>query len=331
MAVGSGPVTPRPRHRCRPAGRGPVARRVRAGRHRRTPSRPRPTWCRRWTGRPSGSSSTLLAARPDDGAGGRGGQPAGNQRPALGDRSARRHHQLPLRPPRLGGVDRRRGRRRSSPWSWIPSTATFSRPAGAAGRGNGQPISCSTLDDAAPRSWPRASATPPSGGAQAKVLVELFRIRDPAHGRPCRSISARGLRARRRLLRAGPRLVGPGGRRPGRRRGRRPRCFGHRWRIGGADAGSIVAAGPRLFSTLRDLLSSLGVHKCRESPRCQLVTESQWTWDPLGHDPCGHPRGDVRRTAGSPTRPSAAGSDALASMPEPEPTAITPRPMGLQS
>ena len=67
--------------------------------------------------------STLLAARPDDGVvGEEGSEGGGHQRPALGDRPARRHHQLPVRPPRLGGVHRRRGRGGWWPAWWPTAT-----------------------------------------------------------------------------------------------------------------------------------------------------------------------------------------------------------------
>ena len=50
---------------------------------------------------------------------GRGGlAQRGRQRPALGRRPARRHHQLPLRLPGLGGERGARGRRRRGRWAW---------------------------------------------------------------------------------------------------------------------------------------------------------------------------------------------------------------------
>ena len=53
----------------------------------------------------------LLAARPDDGLlGEEGADSAGTSGRPLGDRPARRHHQLPLRPPRLRRLHRRRAR-----------------------------------------------------------------------------------------------------------------------------------------------------------------------------------------------------------------------------
>ena len=53
----------------------------------------------------------IAAARPDDGVlGEEGGDVEGSERHPLGRRPARRHDQLPLRHPAVGGLDRRRGR-----------------------------------------------------------------------------------------------------------------------------------------------------------------------------------------------------------------------------
>ena len=73
-----------------------------------------------------------------------------HQRRPLGRRPARRHHQLPLRPPRLQRVGRRRGRgrRASSPSSSTPSLGdVFTAVRGGGARRNGAPIACSTRAD----------------------------------------------------------------------------------------------------------------------------------------------------------------------------------------
>jgi myo-inositol-1(or 4)-monophosphatase len=138
----------------------------------------------------------------------------------------------------------------------------FTASRGGGAQRNGQPISCSTLDDV-------STALVATGfgyaaerrRAQAKVLVELLpRIRDIRRmgaasvdlcsvacgrvdayyerGLAWWDLAAGGLVAAEAGALVSAIDGGPAG----------------------PDAGSIVAAGPRLFSTLRDLLSSLGAH-----------------------------------------------------------------------
>ena len=109
----------------------------------------------------------LLAARPDDGMlGEEGSDTRGSERAALDRRPARRHHELPVRDPAVGRLDRGRGRagharrRRLRP----DARRAVGRPRAASRRRStaGRSTAASTRPSSPRRSSPPASATRPT-------------------------------------------------------------------------------------------------------------------------------------------------------------------------
>ncbi len=116
-SVGAMAPTPTPRS-CAPSPNGSpdrpggcCGRASAASGSRSGPRAPAPTWSPRWTEpRRRSSRPSSSRVRPDDGIlGEEGAEPKRHEWRPLGRRSSRRHHQLPLRLPRLRRGDRRRG------------------------------------------------------------------------------------------------------------------------------------------------------------------------------------------------------------------------------
>ena len=227
--------------------------------------------------------STLLAARPDDGIlGEEGSTRPGTSGAAVGRRPARRHDQLPVRPSRLGRVDRRRGRRRGGGRrGGRPAHGElFTATRGGGARRDGEPIRCLGLHDL-------ATALVGTGfGYDARAAARGRRrcwsrccpgsATSAAWGRPP-STCARWRAAGSTPTTSGGWPVGPGGRRPDRRRGRRGRDrAGRRTRPGRTRCWRPhPASSPRCVTC-----SALSAHKmCRESPRLAVVTGSQRSLD----------------------------------------------------
>ena len=214
------------------------------------PSPGRPTWSRSWTRRPSSSSAPrVLAARPDDAVlGEEGGDAARAERCPLGDRSDRRHRQLPVPPVAMGREHRRRGRRRRSSRAWSTScrAARCSPRRAAVAR-------FSTVNDcgAAPRCRQRrrssrpGSATSRRGGRSRPILAAVLpRVRDVRRRGACAlDLCYVGRRPGGRLLRAGRQPLGLRGGWAGGGRGRAA--------LGGLHAGRQLGAPAARARTVR--------------------------------------------------------------------------------
>ena len=194
----------------------------------------------------------------------RGGRrPAGHLRRPLDHRPPRRHHQLPLRLPRLRRVDRapRSTAMRQSP-AWSPTRGPDEVFTAVAGRGATLQRAADPVHRRAPswprRSWPPASPTTPSAARrQAAVLAEVLpQVRDIRRaGAAAVDLCSVGRRPARRLLRAGPAALGLRRRRAHRHRGGRR---GRRPRRRPAVADLRPRRAPALFEPLRALLRRAG-------------------------------------------------------------------------
>ena len=179
-----------------------------------------PTWSRTPTARPSGrSASCSRPSAPTTACWPRRARAReARQRPALGRRPARRHDQLPLRLPGVGGERRARGRATAGRWAWSTTPVhgeTFTAVRGEGARLDGEPAAACASAASSP------AALVATGFAyeaerraeQAEVVARAApaRARHPPRRRGGARPRLAGRRARRRVLRARAEALGLGG------------------------------------------------------------------------------------------------------------------------
>ena len=233
-----------------------------AGRRAAWSASPRaPTWSPTPTATPRRviERDPAAAERPDDGLlAEEGAHSEADERPALGGRPARRHHQLPLRLPRVGGEHRAGGRATAARSAWCSTrcATSCSPPSAARARTlNGEPIEVSgreRLDTALIATGFGYDAERRAAPGRACWRACCPRVRDIRRaGAAALDLCMVAAGRARRLLRARPAATGTG--RPA-SRGRREAGGDGAPSWSGEPAG-LVAASPAIADELHALVA----------------------------------------------------------------------------